>query len=129
MNGHLVDSWLITGKDRRIFSAHCLGCKAGLAEPCTHVASVLFYIACWTRIKKKLARTQVKCSWLLPTYVSNVTCARAKEIDFSSAKKLKEKLDNHTESFDGYSNQTRTTYNRVQTTQPFSYPQNTSNTK
>ncbi|PFX28251.1 hypothetical protein AWC38_SpisGene7016 [Stylophora pistillata] len=33
---------------------------------------------------------------------------RAKEIDFSSAKKLKENLDNNIESFDGYSTQTQT---------------------
>ncbi|XP_022791052.1 uncharacterized protein LOC111330459 [Stylophora pistillata] len=109
MNDPLVDIWLITGKDGRIFSAHCLGCKAGLAESCSHVASVLFYIECCTRINGKLACTQVKCSWLLPTYVSNVTYARAKEIDFSSAKKLKEKLDNNIESSDGFSNQTRLT--------------------
>ncbi|XP_048586934.1 uncharacterized protein LOC116607025 isoform X1 [Nematostella vectensis] len=107
MNDPLVDIWLITGKDGRIFSAHCLGCKAGLAESCSHIASVLFYIECWTRINGKLACTQVKCSWLLPTYVSNVTYARAKEIDFSSAKKLKEKLDDNIESFNEYS-QSRT---------------------
>ena len=107
MNDPLVDIWLITGKDGRIFSAHCLGCKAGLAESCSHIASVLFYIECWTRINGKLACTQVKCSWLLPTYVSNVTYARAKEIDFSSAKKLKEKLVDNIESFNEYS-QSRT---------------------
>ena len=41
----------------------------------------------------KLTCTQVKCSWILPTYVNEVPYARAKDIDFSSAKKLKEKLD------------------------------------
>lgn len=40
------DIWHIIGKDGRVFFAHCLGCKAGLAEPCSHTGSVLFYIEC-----------------------------------------------------------------------------------
>jgi len=35
----------------------------------------------------------VKCSWLLPTYVNEVTYERVRDIDFTSAKKLKENLD------------------------------------
>ena len=70
-------------------SAHRFECKAGLAESCSHIASVLFYSEATTRIYGK----QVKCSWILPTYVNEVPYARAKDIDFSSAKKLKEKLD------------------------------------
>lgn len=100
MNDPLVDIWIITGKDGRIYSAHCLGCKAGLAESCSHVASVLFYIECWTRIHGKLACTQVKCTWLLPSYVNKVTYARVKDIDFTSARKLKEDLDCKIESLD-----------------------------
>lgn len=69
------------------------GCEAGLAESCSHVASVLFYIEAWNRPHGKLACTQVKCSWLLPTYVNKVEYARVKDIDFKSAKKLKENLD------------------------------------
>ena len=29
MNDPLVDIWIVAGQDGRIFSAHCLGCKAG----------------------------------------------------------------------------------------------------
>ena len=83
-----------------ILSAHCLGCKAGLAESCSHIASVMFYIEAWTRIHGKLACTQVKCTWLLPTYVNEVPYARVKDIDFTSAKKLKENLDNKIDSWD-----------------------------
>ena len=54
---------------------------------------MLFYSEATTRIYGKLACRQVKCSWILPTYVNEVPYARAKDIDFSSAKKLKEKLD------------------------------------
>ena len=100
MNDPLVEIWIIAGSDGSIFSAHCVGCKAGLAESCSHVASILFYIECWTRINGKLACTQVKCTWLLPAYVSQVSYAKAKDIDFTSAKKLKENLDKKIESLD-----------------------------
>ena len=55
MNEPPVDIWIITETDGTILSAHCLGCKAGLGETCTHVASVMFYIEAWTRIHGKLA--------------------------------------------------------------------------
>ena len=57
---------VITTKEGSILSAHCLGCKAGLGETCSHIASILFYIEAWTRIHGKLACTQVKCTWLVP---------------------------------------------------------------
>ena len=94
MNDPLVELWIIAGTDGAILSAHCLGCKAGLAESCSHITSALIYIECWTRINGKLACTQLKCTWLLPTYVSEVCYERVKDIDFTSAKKRKENLDN-----------------------------------
>ena len=93
MNDPLVNIWIITEQDGTVWSAHCLGCKAGLAESCSHIASVLFYLEATTRLHGKLACTQVKCSWILPTYVNEVPYARVKDINFSSAKKLKENLD------------------------------------
>lgn len=93
MNDPLVNIWVITESDGTILAAHCLGCKAGLAESCSHIASALFYIEAWIRVNGKLACTQVKCSWLLPTYVNEVSYERVKDIDFSSSKKLKENLD------------------------------------
>jgi len=93
MNDPLVNIWVISESDGTILSAHCLGCKVGLAESCSHITSVLFYLEATTRIHGKLACMQVKCSWILPTYVNEVPYARAKDIDFSSAKKLKEKLN------------------------------------
>ena len=60
----------------------------------------MMYIECWARINGKMACTQVKCicSWLLPTYVNEVTYERVRGIDFTSAKKLKENLDIKIES-------------------------------
>lgn len=100
MSDPLVDIWIITESDGTILSVHCLGCKAGLAESCSHVACVLFYIEAWIRINGKLSCTQVKSTWLLPTYVNEVPYARIKDINFSSAKKLKENLDRKIDSLD-----------------------------
>ena len=93
LNDPLENIWVISENDETIFPAHCLGCKAGLAESCSHIASVLFYLEATTRIHGKLACTQVNCSWILPTYVNEVPDARAKDIDFLSANKLKETFD------------------------------------
>ena len=93
MNDSLIPIWIITEKDGTILSAHCLGCKAGLAESCSHIASVLFYVEAWTKINGKLACTQVKCSWLLPSFVDHMEYARARDINFTSAKKVKVDLD------------------------------------
>ena len=99
MNEPALPVWIITSKEGTIISAHCLGCKAGLSETCSHVASLLFYIEAWTRINGKLACTQVKCTWLLPTYVSEVPYTKVQDINFHSAKKLKEDLDEKIKNF------------------------------
>ena len=68
---------------------HCLGCKAGLAESCSHLASVMFYIEAVTPIQGKLSCTQVKCTWILPTYVNKVPYGKVGERLFSSKKTQK----------------------------------------
>ena len=93
MNDSLIPIWIITEREGTVLSAHCLGCKAGLAESCSHIASVLFYLEAWTKINGKLACTQVKCSWLLPAYVDHVEYSMARDINFTSAKKMKTDLD------------------------------------
>ena len=100
MNDPLVNVWILTETEGAITSAHCSRCKAGLAESCFNVATTMMYIECWARINGKMACTQVKCSWLLPTYVNKVTYERVVDIDFTSVKKLKENLDNKIDSLD-----------------------------
>ena len=51
-----------------------------------------------TRIQGKLACTQTKCSWILPTYDREVPYLKVRDIDFSSAKKLKKTLDQRIDS-------------------------------
>ena len=93
MNDPPVPLWIITEKDGTVVCAHCTGCMAGLGECCSPVASVLFYLEVWTRLNGKLAYTQVKCSWILPTYVKEVSYAPVTDINFTWAKKMKENLD------------------------------------
>lgn len=90
MNDPLINICIIAECDGTILSTHCLGCQAGLAESCSHITSVPLVMC---KLNGTLACTQVKCSWLLPTYVNEVPYARVRDIDFSSAKKLKENLD------------------------------------
>ena len=92
MNDPLVNIWIITEQDGTVLSAHCLGCKAGLAESCSHIASVLFYLEATTQIHGKFACTQVKCSWILPTYVNEVPYARVKDINSHLLRSLKKTL-------------------------------------
>ena len=93
MNDSLISCWVITEREGTILFAHCLGCKAGLAETCSHIASVLFYLEAWAKINGRLACTQVKCSWLLPTYVKQVEYEKVREINFTSARKMENDLD------------------------------------
>ena len=85
MNEALIPIWIIT--------AHYLGSKAGLAESCSHIASVLFYLEAWTKVNGRLACTQMKWSWILPSFASEVEYTRVCEISFKSAKRLKVDLD------------------------------------
>ena len=93
MNDAPVILWIVTEKDGTIICAHCVGCMAGLWECCSHIASVLFYIEVWTRLHGRLACTQVKCTWLLPTYVKEISYAHVEDINFKSVRKFKEDLD------------------------------------
>ena len=93
MNDTLIPVWIITEKSGVIIGAHCLGCKAGLAESCSHIASVLYYLEAWTKIHGKLSCTQMACQWILPTFVKDVGYERVRDINFKSAKKLKSELD------------------------------------
>ena len=65
MNDPRVQLWIITTKQGSVVLGHCVGCRAGLGKCGSHIASVLFYLEIWTRMKEKLSCTRVKCTWLL----------------------------------------------------------------
>lgn len=88
MNDTLITVWITSEESRVIIGAHYLGCKAGLAESCSHIACVLYYLESWTKILGKLTCTQMKCQLILPPFVKDVEYARVRDINFKSAKKL-----------------------------------------
>ena len=100
MNDPTVPLWIIAEDDGRILFAHCRGCMAGQGETCSHIASVLFYIETFNRIRGKLACTDKQCAWILPTYSKDIPFAEVQDIDFRSATKLKQKLDETVEKLD-----------------------------
>ena len=93
VNDPTVPLWIIIEDDGRILCAHCHGCMAGQGETCSHIASVLFYIETFNRIRGMLACTDKRCVWILPAYSKDIPFAEVQNIDFRSAKKLKQKLD------------------------------------
>ena len=92
-----LDSWIIAEPDGKVLAAHCT-CMAGLGEACTHIAALLFSIDDIVQVRDNKTVTQEKAYWLLPTSVKGVEYKECREIDFSSAKSLKRKLDNRINS-------------------------------
>ena len=80
---------MISSNEGTVLSAHCMDCKAGLAETCFYVAGVLFYTEAWPRP----ICTQMKYSWIIPSHVKEVPYAPISEINFKSARRLKQDLD------------------------------------
>ncbi|PFX30472.1 hypothetical protein AWC38_SpisGene4682 [Stylophora pistillata] len=64
----------------------------GLAESCSHIACVLYYLESWTKILGKLASIQMKCQWILPPFVKDVEYARVRDTNFKS--ELGENIEN-----------------------------------
>ena len=67
---------------------------AGLGETCTHIAVVLFYLEATARIQgTSTTCMQEACQWIIPSYLKSVEYLPIKEIDFTSARGKKRKLD------------------------------------
>jgi len=84
--------WIICEETGDILCAHCT-CMAGIGETCTHIAAILFYLEAINRTQGTKTCTQSQCSWIIPSYLKSAEYLRIKEIDFSSAKAKKRKLD------------------------------------
>ncbi|KAJ8031893.1 hypothetical protein HOLleu_25248 [Holothuria leucospilota] len=84
--------WVIAQKDGKIISAHC-NCMAGLGETCTHVCSLLFYTETKVRIRDSVTVTQEAAYWKMPATVKKAQYLPLHQIDFTSSKSKKRKLD------------------------------------
>ena len=58
--------WFNTAMGGTINCAHCLGCKVGLAESCSHIARVLFYLEAWAKVNGRLSCMQIRCLGYFP---------------------------------------------------------------
>ena len=74
---------------------------AGLGEACTHIAAVLFYLEALARIQGTETSTQKACQWIIPSYMKSIEYRPIKEIDFTSARGKKRKLDDLIDGEDG----------------------------
>ena len=84
--------WLVAEKTGKILCAHC-NCMAGLGETCTHVSALLFWIETTSRIRDSQTVTQAAAYWKLPPSLRDVHYLPTNEIDFTSAKTKKKRLD------------------------------------
>ena len=65
---------------------------AGLGEASTHIAAVLFYLEAVNRFEEAKTCTAGLCTWNVPT-LKKIQYLPIKDIDFTSAKTKKRKLD------------------------------------
>ena len=83
--------WIAAETNGTIMCAHCT-CMAGLGEVCSHISAVLFAVDYNTRMKNSTSATSLPCAWLPPT-MQKVPYAQLCDIDFTSSKQKKLKLD------------------------------------
>ncbi|XP_041376642.1 uncharacterized protein LOC121389093 [Gigantopelta aegis] len=86
--------WVISHKDGVVKGTHCT-CMAGLGEACTHIAALLFSIEATVRIRNSATVTERPAYWMLPAAIKNVPYSQLTDINFTSAKGLKRKLDDN----------------------------------
>ena len=66
---------------------------AGLGEVCTHIAAILFYLETSSWINGASLCTQQKCQWVIPAFQKEIPYLPVADIDFTSARAKKKKLD------------------------------------
>ncbi len=90
-NATPLSCWIVYEKTGEVFCAHC-NCMAGLGEVCTPSCS-FFFLETSARLRSKTTCTQEKCQWVIPTFQKNIPYAPVKDIDFTSEKGKKRKID------------------------------------
>ena len=67
---------------------------AGLAEVCTHVASILFWVKITIEMRDGQSVTDKKAYWVPPSNPSNLVPKKCVDIDFSAPDRKKKRLEN-----------------------------------
>lgn len=84
--------WVISKVSGEVMCGHC-SCMAGLAEVCTHVAALLFWVEISVRIRDCQTVTDKAAYWITPSVSASVIPKRIEEIDFRSPKRKLNELD------------------------------------
>ena len=91
LNSDPLNPWVIAEDNGKIISAHC-DCMAGLAEACTHIASLLWWIEITHKINSSKTVTDTIAYWKPPN-IKDISPKRAYETDFRSSQTKKRSLD------------------------------------
>ena len=83
---------------------------AGLREACTHIGAILFYLEAVCRFEEAKTCTQGLCAWNVPC-LKKIEYLRTKEIDFTSVRGKKSKLDDPLEGVSTVSEESAVTTN------------------
>ena len=92
MSDPSLQPWLIVANDGSVSSGHCT-CMAGIGEVCSHIGALLFAIEAAVKVRNSKTVTEEKAYWMLPNVVKKIEYKRVQDIDFTSAKSKKKKLD------------------------------------
>ncbi|KAK7092303.1 uncharacterized protein [Littorina saxatilis] len=92
LNEASLTPWLIASADgSKIESAHCT-CTAGVGETCSHVGALAFALESFTQARERTTCTGVSNCWKVPQGIKGVLPTPTYNIDFTSAKSKKTRL-------------------------------------
>ncbi|XP_049524012.1 uncharacterized protein LOC125945767 [Dermacentor silvarum] len=91
LSDHPLKAWILCKADGSVLAAHCT-CMASTGETCSHVGACLFAVETAVRIRNSVSCTQKNNIWL-PAYVEKVQFKRLRDIDFTSSRGRKQKID------------------------------------
>ena len=84
--------WIISKLNGEIICGHC-NCMAGLAEVCTHVAALLFWVEISVKIRESSTVTDKPAYWVAPSNPTKIIPKQVKDIDFRAPKQKKKELE------------------------------------
>ena len=71
---------------------------AGLGEACSHISALLFAVEATVKIRDSKTVTEEPAYWLLPSGIKSVPYSEVRNINFTSARTMKKKLDESIDS-------------------------------
>ena len=91
LNDVPLESWIISRNTGEIICGHC-NCMAGLAEACTHVASLLFWVEISIKIRDSATVTDKAAYWVAPSNPSKLKPSEIQDINFRAPSRKKKEL-------------------------------------